>query len=273
MQKQRLVILSDYGLDDAVAGAYLLSRADMFCAVDIVAVAGNVSAQKSLFNAKKLVSAAGAENKKVVIVDTCDIAQHGTDLPSIHGADGMGDLFDGSIIKSGLNIVPYNKFFKSLSDGFILLSLGPLTLTEQILKKFKPSLTLIMAGMVDEVPNFNGMEFNQALDAQSYNNCLKFDHVAATLDTCRDPAFNLAGKRFEENCLMNKFINRAIALAEARHPDNSYIYDFIASLYLTEPKLFKTERVTDKWGNTLSQLKIDNKNFKLCEFVAGARKN
>ncbi len=265
---KKLIILSDYGLDDAVAGAYLLGRKDAFEKIFIVAVAGNVSAETSLNNARKLLDAAGADEKLVTLVRTDENDQKFAVLPDVHGGDGMGDL----IKESGkYPYIDYAEFSDSLSGNgkdYVILSLGPLTVTEKLMKKLPEAELVIMAGVVKEKPNFHGMEFNQALDPQAYENCLLYPHVIATLDTCRDAAFNLAGCRSGETSLVKRLIDRAVELAEARHKDNSFIYDFIASLYLTHPDIFSVVPVTDERGNKLYELKLKSGAFSLKDLVA-----
>lgn len=257
--KNKLVILSDYGLDDAVALSWLFSHRENFSSIDVVAVAGNVSCARALENAKKLIYELQKEGgeAEINLISTLEVPQSEEDLPSIHGKDGMGDLFKNKKRYDKIKAADFNDYLKNLKNGFILLSLGPLTITKLILEKAKPSLTLIMAGVVDEIPNYNGLEFNQALDAAAYCECLKYPHLIATLDTCRHQSFNLAGFKSKETGILSKLINRSVKLAMKRHKDNSYIYDFIASLYLTNPLLFSSENIKDKHGNALTQLKFN----------------
>lgn len=247
--KKHLVVLCDYGLDDAVATAHLLENRQMFDGIDIVAIAGNCSAETSFRNAKTLLSNFGEEHD-VILVDTTSIKQKFAVLPSIHGNDSMGDLL--SLKALNVPILQYDEWIDTL-DKFLLISLGPCALTLDILKKCGAQELLIMAGMVSAEPNFNGYEFNQALDVKSYNECLKYPHKIATLDTCRHHFFNLVGKDIAGDSLKHRLMLRARELAEARHPDNCYVYDYITVLSLTED-IFKCEKVTDKWGNKLNQL-------------------
>ncbi len=257
----RLVILSDYGLDDAVATAYLMRHRDKYELIDVVAIAGNTSAKNSLNNANKLLDALGVEsgNKKeylkgVTLVQTLNVPQFDESLPSVHGNDGMGDLYqDVDLIKT----MDFKEWLAHLKGEYVLFSAGPCTLTAEIQKAFEPKFTVIMAGVVNETPNFNGMEFNQALDVNAYNDCVKRKNtVVATLDSCRNKRFNLAGKRFLDGTVLSDLINRACELAEARHPDNCYIYDYIASLFLVQQKAFEVVNVVDKWGNSIPEMRL-----------------
>jgi len=267
--KKRLIIFSDYGLDDACALAYLLDHAGRFDGVDVVCVAGNAPAHSSLLNAQKLLdnyAGGGRPLQNIRLVSTDDFLQEYACLPSIHGEDGMGDLFPKPV---KIDALSYAEWLASLPKAAVVLSLGPCTVSLDAVKRLKNPELVIMAGMVNAAPNHLGMEFNQALDPGSFNAQLKFPHKIATLDTCRMPQFNLAGRRFEGGRLLYRLINRANELAEARHPDNSYIYDFITALYLIEPQLFETRSVTDPWGNQLSELRVADEHFSLGEYVKG----
>jgi len=230
--KKRLIIFSDYGLDDACALAYLLERAERFDGIDIVCIAGNAPAACSLSNAQKLLYQHPVPRTR--LIDTNDFPQHYARLPSIHGEDGMGDLFPAP---EKMDAVPYAEWVQSLPESATLLSLGPCTVSLDVvkrLKSLKDSDHIIMAGMVNAVPNHLGMEFNQALDVESFNAQVKFPHLIATLDTCRAPQFNLADWRGKSGSLLHRLVNRANELAEARHPCNSYIRsDYRAVPYRT----------------------------------------
>ncbi|MCL2796640.1 MAG: nucleoside hydrolase [Firmicutes bacterium] len=289
--KKQLIIFSDYGLDDACALAYLLEHADRFDGIDVVCIAGNAPAACSLSNAQKLVNSGqwtvdggqlrgqGSEARgqgsrarcphraAVRLVSTNDFPQNYARLPSIHGEDGMGDLFPKP---ETIDAVPYAEWAKSLPESVIILSLGPCTVSLDVvkrLKNLKASEHIVMGGMVKAVPNHLGMEFNQALDPGSFNAQVKFPHVIATLDTCRAPQFNLAVWRGKSDSLLHRLVNRANELAEARHPDNSYIYDLITALYLIEPQIFEARAVTDPWGNRLRELRLADKGFMLGEYL------
>ncbi|MDR2201167.1 MAG: nucleoside hydrolase [Clostridiales bacterium] len=276
---KKLIILSDYGLDDAAAGAYLIGRRQMFGGIDIVAVGGNVGKELSLNNALRLVAALEKESgpmNGVRVIHTLSIPQEFAALPAVHGGDGMGDItLDCAAQKKPLG---FGEWRESLTGGEIILSLGPLTVTRLLLKKIgsrqnnvrrvrtASGKLIIMAGLVNAVPNFMGAEFNQALDMPAYNECLAYPHAVATLDTCRRPEFNLAGRRFNESVL-GKLVNRACALAEARHADNAYIYDLIASLYLTRPQIFKPVPKPDPWGNLPNELELTDPSFSLAALI------
>ena len=55
----RIILFCDYGVDDAVATLHILSHADMFGAIDIAPIGGNVSVETAYRNAHTLLAAYG----------------------------------------------------------------------------------------------------------------------------------------------------------------------------------------------------------------------
>ena len=264
MDKKRLIILADFGLDDACALAYILEYADRFEGIDIVCIAGNSPAKASLYNAQKLLLHYEGSTKGIRLIRTDDFPQNCAMLPSVHGKDGMGDLFPAL---SHVDATDYAEWVKTLPKDAIILSLGPCTVTVDILRRTSGYELILMAGLTKAKPNFKGMEFNQALDHASYRACLQRSHKVATLDTCRTRSFNLASRRFYGERMLYKLVNRANELAEIRHPDNSYIYDLITALYLIHPNFFQVRSITDPWGNELNELKCRDSSFSLAEYL------
>lgn len=251
---KKFVLLCDYGMDDAVATAYLLDHRDETDSVDIVAIGGNSEVSVAYRNAQTLLASYEGSLDKVRLVDTRKVAQPWAKLPSIHGEDGLGDILTAK--ESTVPVIDYNSWLNEDNAPFTLVSLGPCTITLEILKKKGAQELLIMAGCVAEKPNFNGYEFNHYLDIPAFSECVKYPHKIATLDTCRTPSFNYATKRFNGNTLWEKLTNRAIELAVARHADNCYIYDFITVNYLFNPRAFIVREIPDPDGNILSELKV-----------------
>ncbi len=221
----------------------------------------------SLQNAQKLLGQYGEPFFcGVRLIDTGGFLQNCARLPSIHGADGMGDLFKSP--ERNTPALPYAEWKNEPPEsGATVLSLGPCTVALDAVKRLSFPETVIMAGVVFEKPNYKGMEFNQALDAQAFNALVKMPHTAATLDTCRVPAFNLAGARVGTGTVLGKLLNRANELAELRHPGRSYIYDLIAALYLIEPEIFEVQKTADPFGNELNELRLKDGSFSLKEYL------
>ena len=245
---KKLVIFSDYGLDDAVALIYILQNRSGYELIDIVPVGGNVHPRTALINARRLLCEAEREGisiSGVKIVDCEEYYQEWCVLPHIHGADGMGDILS-EFDRSPVEEVPFEPWAASLEEGYRILSLGPCTMVRRAIgySVNNPGGRItIKGGCISETPNYKGKEFNDGLDHNAFIWTLRRPHSLVALDTCRVPAFNLAGARKTGNTLFNRLINRSIELSEARHPDNCYIYDYIAAVALIHPELFETENI------------------------------
>ena len=238
----KLIIFADYGLDDACATVYVLKNRKQFDSIDIVPIGGNVEAERAYANACKLTAAAKREGISldgVRLVDTTALKQPFCILPSVHGADGMGDLFDDC--DAVVPAVAFDEWVRSLDCEYKVLSLGPCTVvckTLELAPKLYKEDMMIMGGLVKEEPNYNGYEFNDGLDHEAFVRALSYPHKAATLDTCRAEQFNYIDKKFDDGSLLGKLMNRSVRLAAARHNDRCYIYDYIAALALIHPENF-----------------------------------
>ncbi len=249
----KTVLLCDYGLDDACATLKVLQERREGETVDIVAVGGNDSAQKSLTNAIKLLGLVGNPSW-VTLVDTTAIPQNHSYLPSIHGEDSMGDLTEYP--SDPVTPVPFDEWLRDVDSHIRLVSLGPCKITNLILDRIgEPDLLLIMAGNVAEEPNYEGYEFNHRIDISAFEQCVKHPHVIATLDSCRTAAFNFSAVKHGESGELSRFLDRSVELAKQRHPDNSYVYDYICVSYLYEPQDWDTVSAVDADGNRLNMLK------------------
>ena len=245
---KKLVVFSDYGLDAAVALVYILQNREEYELIDVVPVGGSVHPLTALINARRLLCEAkkdGISLSGVRIVVCSEYYQQWCALPQINGADGMGDVLP-EYADRPVEEVPFEPWAASLEEGYRILSLGPTTM---IKRTFAYSTAnpggriVIMGGCVREAPDYKGKEFNDGMDHEAFMWTLRRPHNLVALDTCRVPAFNLAGARKADNTLLSKLINRSVELAEARHFDNCYIYDYIAAVALIHPELFEAEKI------------------------------
>ena len=188
-EKRSLAILCDYGLDDLAATAYILEHAANFEKIDILAVGGNFPLDVAFLNAKRIMDSYEELPTNVRLVDTSSVSQFGESIPHIHGADGMGNVLPPPDEKlcERIHALPYDEWLRYLDDSYILLSLGPCTVTADILRRHGALPLILMAGNIAEPPNFNGYEFNHALDIPAFAECVKYPHAAATLDSCHAP--------------------------------------------------------------------------------------
>ncbi len=246
----KLVLFCDYGLDDAAAtvDALLHAQKDGYDEAELVAVGGNVPADVALVNAKKLVANLNFPHLPVKIVDTSMIGQPAEYLKEIHGGDGMGDLFEEH--EPPCETVPFSAWQKEGGE-FDLLSLGPMTLVPFALGK-KPRKFVFMGGNIAEEPNFRGYEFNHALNRAAFSECVKYPHVAITMDTCRHPLLNLREEEIGDGDLMHRIVNRAREMTFRSGEKGCYIWDDIAVKYLRHPDWFDVFQRSDRDGNLLS---------------------
>ena len=241
MNEQRLVIFADYGLDDACATVFLLMHR-VFSHIDIVPIGGNVACEVALRNAHTLLSAAqadGINTAGVRIIDATACPQAFCALPLVHGSDGIGDILPPE--KSDLPVLSFAEWLPALVN-YRMLSLGPATVPVQVLAHAAPlSPIVIMGGCTHENPNYGAYEFNHGLDPEAFEKLLAYPHVCATLDSCRAPAFNAGNTHKIGEGLFARLFNRAVALANARHKGNCYIYDLIAAYALAYPDRFRVK--------------------------------
>ncbi len=247
----KLVLFCDYGLDDAVATCDVFSRGG-FSSYDVVPIGGNVPTEIALKNAKKLLASLSLP-QGVRIVDTTKIAQPAEFLQEIHGGDGMGDVFEE--IPCALPVVDFDEWLTSLNEQFVLVSLGPMTMVKEVLACKKPQQFIFMGGNIAEAPNFNGYEFNHGVNLSAFADCVSREHIAITMDTCRNPLLNVQKDGVRGDTLMHRLVNRSRELTFTSGEKGCYIWDDMAIKYLYHPEWFEVEERTDKDGNVLSVAK------------------
>ncbi len=250
---KKLALLCDYGLDDAVATAYLLDNADKFDVIDILPVGGNFPLDTSFNNAKRILSHY-KHLKNVRIVDTSCLPQPSESLPFIHGVDGMGDVLDDTVDFKA-DVLSYVDWIKTVGEEYIILSLGPCTVTADILRKVGKLPLVMMAGNISESPNFKGYEFNHALDLAAFAECVKYPHACATLDSCHHPMCDFYKMELSGESMFCRFARRSAELARKRGEKLCAVYDLVAAFYLLNPDKFKIEKLSDKDGNEVSVLR------------------
>ncbi len=256
---KKLAVLCDYGLDDAIATAYILDRADRFDVIDILPIGGNFPLDTTRNNAKRILSYY-KHLKNVRLVDTSSVKQPGELLPDIHGGDGMGDVLDEKCDHTAPEI-DYNDWLKQADEDYTILSLGPCTVTRDILKKLGARPLVFMCGNISEPPNFKGYEFNHALDREAFAECVKYPHASATLDSCHDPKCDFYKIDLSGNGLFYRFARRSAELARGRGEKLCAIYDLVAAVYLLNPEKFDVEIMTDRDGNRVSVLKYNQNSM------------
>lgn len=257
---KNLAVLCDYGLDDAVASIYLIENADKFETIDFLAVSGNFPLDISFNNLKKLLANYPKLPNNIRIVDTSSVSQYEENIPHIHGMDGMGDVLPNEYNYTGKTIA-YNEWINGIDSSYTILSLGPCTVTLDIIQKH-PNLSLVMmAGNIAEKPNYKGYEFNHGLDPEAFSECVKHNHFTATLDTCHVEKCDFNLINYNRSEYFNRFTDASIAMAIKRGDKGCYIYDLVAAVYLLHPEKFNYEVKIDNFGNSINVLKYTSDNF------------
>lgn len=256
MDYNRIIIFSDYGVDDAAALLHILGRAELFEAIDIVPVGGNVDVNTAFRNAHTVLAASGRDLAKVRIVDTRAIKQPYADIPEIHGSDGLGDFLQPAVC--GASVVDFDAYRRELEmiavpERDCVLSLGPCTVP--VLLGYTPFCTVLMGGATKESPNYGDHEFNEALDVGAFKKYAYTATAVATLDTCHDERFAFETFRTGD-ALTDKFISRCVELCKARKAEKIAVYDYVAALAVTDPERFETERVRRADGVEYNELRL-----------------
>lgn len=248
---EKLIIFADYGLDDAAATAHIFKNQKLFKEITIVPIGGNVPTDISYRNCITLLNE--LEVKGITIVDTRKEKQPFEYLDDIHGKDGMGDIFDINGNTDNYNIVEFSKWRGTLSGKETILSLGPMTLVEPIIKRYQNKL-IIMGGHINEKPNYKGYEFNHGLDPKAFAECVKHPHFCATLDTCSEDVLNMHSYNITDDDLYSRTLNASKKLSKSRNESGCYVYDDIAACFLIHPERFKAKVQKDPFGNEITNL-------------------
>ncbi len=250
----KLVLFCDYGLDDAAATVDALAHAaqDGYSEAVLVAVGGNVPPEVSLENAKKLAAHLPFGTVPLTVVDTTQEAQPCEFLKTIHGGDGMGDLFaDADGFRSP--VAPFAAWLADFEGEYDLLSLGPMTLVPRMLQRKTPRRFVFMGGNIAEQPNFHGYEFNHALNKEAFTAAVRMcAHTAVTMDTCRHPLLNIQNAPPAGGGLLAAIARRAREMTFVSGEKGCYLWDDIAVKALRHPDWFALEEKTDRDGNLLT---------------------
>ena len=252
---QHLVILSDYGLDDAIAACHIFENLRKFSRIDILAIGGNFPPDVSLRNLRTL-TARFDLGKKVTIVDTCAVKQNYEELYDIHGSDGMGGVLETDSLVPARSSVPCVKFRDWIRDYDgcdVLLSLGPMTVTRKVLKKALPGKFIFMAGNISGEANYHGYEFNEGIDPAAFAACVRYPHKAVTLDTGAG-GLDITHDVIAGDTIREKLTLRYRELAIERGEVPCYVWDDIAVRYLLRPSEFDERMFKDRNGNVVNRL-------------------
>lgn len=254
MTYERLIVFCDYGLDDAIATLHILDNAELFGAIDVVPIGGNVPVAVAFRNAQTLLAAAHPDKSKVRIVDTRGISQPAENIPDVHGGDGMGDVLTPA--NSELDVVGWDAFVAEIAANKApardcVLSLGPCTLPAKL--GYIPFCTVLMGGTTNEPPNYGGYEFNEGMDVAAFADFAAAATAVATLDSCHGSGIDFEHADLGGE-LAARFAARYIEMCKARHAPLA-VYDYVAALAVTHPQLFDAVRVRREDGVEYNELR------------------
>ncbi len=249
--RKHVVLLCDYGLDDAIATLHLFEHEDLFSQIDIIAVAGNFPADISLRNLRTLVAMSGLPENKIRIVSTLGMEQPTEALTFVHGNDGMGDIF--SALTDKTPVIDFDEWLKQTPSCDVLLSLGPMTITEKVLSHVKTGEFVFMAGCIVGIPNYRGYEFNHGINPGAFSACCKYPHKAVTLDAACN-ALDISLINIEGNSPRERAMRRYRDFCAANGEEGCFVWDDIAVSYLLYPERFTVLEKTDAHGNKINCL-------------------
>ena len=249
--EERLIIFADYGLDDAAATATILRHEKRFSHIDIVPIGGNVPPDVALRNCYTLLSYYPALWNKITVVDTTALPQPSEYLATIHGQDGMGDLFQPPQTLPDVKTIAFNEWLDTTDGRELLLSLGPMTMVRPLMERHRTYEPVIMGGCVDSAPNFKGYEFNHCLDREAFTFCTKQKHAAITLDTCRTEKLDMRRVEISGDDIHSQVLRADQRLSVERGEDGCYVWDDVAAVYLLHPERFTLTERTDRDGNRI----------------------
>ena len=246
-----IVIFADYGLDDAAATISIFNSHESFDSIVIIPIGGNVPVDMSYRNCCTLLSYYPGLLGKITLVNTCSIKQPNEYLADIHGADGMGDVFSHPDKRPDVREISFDEWLADFTGEEIVLSLWPMTLVKEAVMKKAPQSLVIMGGCIHEEPNFNGYEFNHCLDVEAFNYCVKFPHVAITLDTCRVKVLDMRQYEIVGDDIHSVIVRADQRLSITRHEEGCYVWDDVAANYILYPERFEVAAERDKENNLL----------------------
>ena len=109
-----------------------------------------------------------------------------------------------------------------------------------------------MGGVVKTRPNYRGYEFNQGIDARAFNFCVRFDHVAITLDTCRIDKLDMRKFEISGDDLRSRILRADVRLSITRGEEGCFVWDDLAACYILFPERFEVKSEADPYGNIIN---------------------
>lgn len=250
MLKEKLIIDTDPGIDDAVAIAIALFDEKVDVKL-ITTVAGNVSLEKVTYNARKLLKFFKKENVPVAKGCSEPLIEKYKDAADIHGESGMdGYEFeepDVDILKEHAVIAMKNLLMES-DEKITILAIGPLTNIAVLLKMYpevkeRIKRVVFMGGSLTRGNRGVMTEFNIGVDPEAAHIVVNsgLDITMVGLD------IGWQALIYEEEREKLKTLNKTGEMAyslfkkyrSASFDSGLHMYDPTAIAYIIEPELFE----------------------------------
>lgn len=174
MAKGRIILYCDYGMDDAIATAHILSHASDFSQIYIVPISGNQPLGLTFENAFKILGEFEGGISNVTVVDTRALSQPYTALPYIHGNDGVGDFLRAQAVTKKVSVE-----CDPVENEAVLWSRAQMPLESRFI-----TVKRYVAGGEIDVPLITLEEFKQLLSREGSD-----DDVVLSLGPCTVPVY------------------------------------------------------------------------------------
>lgn len=257
MEKRKIIIDCDPGIDDAVALAYAAAKKDYFDVIAVTTVSGNQSIEKVTRNALDLVDFWGLDVPVAKGMGEPLVRKvlHAAD---VHGENGIGECV---LPKSEKTVVERNAIFylrdllMEAKEKITLVCTGPLTNIALLLKMFPE-----VKEHIDEIVFMGGAarggnitpcaEFNVYVDPESAK--IVFDsgiHLVmcgldvtwrCNIDRRQVTKLCQSGNKAAEVC--GDMIGYNIENTDSKYRGKACMHDVVPLMYLIHPEFFKYER-------------------------------
>jgi len=251
MNKQRVIIDTDPGLDDAVAILFALN-CGQFDILGLTTVAGNIGIDATTHNSLRLLAAMGREDIPVVQGADTPLRRESIDIVAIHGQDGVQGL-----ALPEPSVAPLTDAIGWLAQTLLaepagsltILALGPLTNLAKLIKVHPEAASRIgriiaMGGAVDEPGNVGARsEFNFATDPEAAHIVFRagIDLIVIPLDVTRRVRVDAGQVELMRGTVAGDIAADVITLYFGEGKQSRPLHDPCVMLYALQPDLFTVE--------------------------------
>ena len=249
MKKQKVIIDTDPGIDDALA-ILLLLKSPQIDVQAITTVAGNNDIQTVTDNAQTILKALGSSVP--IYSGSLNPLVRNLSKSEVMGNTSLGNV--PRVISKKLNRIAIKQLINLTSaqpKEITIVAIGPLTniaLAMQLDPKFALNIKeiVIMGGAIESYGNMNRVaEFNFFVDPEAAeivlsSNCKK---TLITLDRCYEiPLFRRDFESLGNSKLSNFILSMVIPyiknLALFEGQDGAIVYDALAAYYVVNPEAY-----------------------------------